>query len=75
MSKQSDKVTVSVTRLKKVGWGIKIYVSGKEWSNRFVKSRKDIHPSIADDLRMIDKCGVDSPMASASRDRQIRKIR
>lgn len=69
----NDPVLVKVTRLKGLGWGIRIFVRKKLWSDRTVKSRDEIGTSIASDLRMIDKCGVDSPMASASRDRRIKK--
>jgi hypothetical protein len=68
-----DPVEVKVTRIKGVGWGILITIYGKEWSKRAVKTRKEIHPSIEDDLRLIDKCCNPSPMASASRDRRTAK--
>lgn len=74
MSEKEDPVTVKVTRLKKLGWGIRIFVHGKLWWNRLVGRREDIGPTIKDDLRMIDKCGVDSPMADASRHRYLKHL-
>ena len=72
MADNREIVTVKVTHLKKLGYGIRIWVEERLWSERVVKTRRDIGPSIAADLRMIDKCGIDSPMAFASRYRSCR---
>ncbi len=68
-----EPVEVKVTRLKAVGYGIIVTIKGHEWSRGTVKRRQDVGPWIADDLRIINKCGVDSPMADASRHRWYRK--
>lgn len=68
-----EPAEVKVTRLKKIVYGIRIWLFGKLWSERVVKARDEVSRSIASDLRMIDKCGNPSPMAGASRDRQKRR--
>jgi hypothetical protein len=68
-----DPVTVKVTRLKLLGYGIRVWLRGKLWWSRIVKQRTEIGPTIASDLRMLDKCGAGSPMADASRHRQHKK--
>lgn len=64
-----EPVVVKVTRLKAVGYGIIITILGREWCRRTIESRQEVGQAIKSDLRMIDKCGVDSPMAEASRQR------
>jgi hypothetical protein len=71
--KTVEPVVVKVTRLKAVGYGIIITILGREWCRRTVESRQEVGPAIKSDLRMIDKCGVRSPMADASRHRGYRK--
>ena len=66
---KKEPVTVTVTGPGQLGWGIRIWVKVKLWWSHLVKSRREIGPTIQSDLRMIDKCDVDSPMAAASRDR------
>lgn len=69
MNTTTELVRVKTTHLKGLGYGIRIWVKDHLWSDRIVKSRAEVGPSIYSDLRMINKCGVSSPMASASRAR------
>ena len=66
----NEPVKVKVTKLKGLGWGIRVYIRDKLWSESLVETRDQISKQIGSELRMIDKCGVDSLMASASRDRR-----
>ena len=74
----TDPVRVKVTNMGKLGWGVRIFVThpatGEEklWMEglpRIAKTREEIGPLIQSDLRMINKCGIESPMAEASRHR------
>lgn len=63
------KHEVKVTHLKGKGWGIRVYLNGILNQEALVENRTDIYRAIAHMLRMEDKCGNSSDMASASRDR------
>ena len=52
-----------------VGWGIRVLRKGVVIAQRFVKEKGLIGVELKEMLRMLDKCGNPSPMASASRDR------
>jgi hypothetical protein len=56
------------------GWGVRVLHNGKVIDEVLVSSKDLIGPAIASMLRMIDKCGNPSSMASASRDRQWYKL-
>ena len=60
---------VRVTYLKGKGWGIRVYLNEKLNQESLVENRVDIHKELARMLRMEDKCGNCSDLASASRDR------
>ena len=60
---------IRVTYLKGIGWGIRLYLNGHLNQETVVESRINISSTIAEMLRMEDKCGNCSDMASASRDR------
>ena len=60
---------VKVTFLKKVGYGIRVFLDGVVNQSGVVRDRLDIGPAIRDMLRMEDKCGNYSKMADRSRHR------
>lgn len=60
--------STKVTRLGK-GFGVRILRNGKVVSEGHAKAKGDIAPTLREMLRMLDKCGNPSDMASASRDR------
>jgi hypothetical protein len=58
--------TTKVTNLGK-GWGVRVFVNGEVNQEEFVRHKDEIGPSIRSMLRMEDKCGNISDMASAAR--------
>jgi hypothetical protein len=72
-NKDPEGYDTKVTFLGK-GWGVQILRNDCVIDETFVKSKDSIGTAIASMLRMIDKCGNPSSMASASRDRQCHKI-
>jgi hypothetical protein len=67
-NQDSEGYSTKVTFLGK-GWGIRVLCHARVVVQDFVTSKRYIGPAIASMLRMIDKCGNPSSMASASRDR------
>jgi len=65
---------VKVTRIKGVGYGIRVYLNGEINQECTVESRDQIGKAIYQMLRMEDKCGNISNMASRSRDRYNEKL-
>lgn len=72
-NKDPEGYDTKVTFLGK-GWGVQILHNDCVVDETFVKAKQDIGPAIAAMLRMIDKCGNPSSMASASRARQWYKV-
>jgi hypothetical protein len=70
MSNRTDEngYTTKVTFLGK-GWGIRVLKQGRVIMQDFVTSKGLIGPCLKSMLRMVDKCGFNTPMATASRDR------
>lgn len=67
---------VRVTAFPAAGkWGIRILRWGEIVRQTSVDRKCLIGPCIAEELRMLNKCGDPSPMADAARDRLSRKIR
>jgi hypothetical protein len=66
--------SVKVTRLQR-GYGIRVFHHGELVASTSCKTKDEIGASVADVLRMIDKVGNPSEMASASRARRSRKNR
>lgn len=73
-----EPLRVKVTNMGHLGWGVRIWCVAKVvegqpisyWTDKIVKTRKEIGPLIQEELRMWDKCaGPYSPMADASRHR------
>lgn len=60
---------VKVTRVAPGKWGIRVYVNKILSQESVVQCRSEIGNEIRSMLRMEDKCGNISDMASASRDR------
>jgi len=65
---------VKVTRIKGVGYGIRVYLNGEINQECTVESRDQIGKAIYQMLRMEDKCGNISDMASRSRHRYNEKL-
>ena len=65
--------TTKVTFLKGIGWGCRVFLNGELNQETVVKHKDEIGPAIQDMLRMEDKCGNISKMASRSRDRKMEK--
>lgn len=61
---------VKVTHIKGKGWGVRVFVNGNLNQESIVTSRSDISREIGHMLRMEDKCGNISQIASASRERR-----
>lgn len=51
------------------GYGLRILKHGKIIASGHAPTKADIAPTLKEMLRMLDKCGNPSSMASASRDR------
>ena len=70
MNKRQDNqgFWTKVTRLGD-GYGLRVYRGSRIVSQDKVATKADIAPGLREMLRMIDKCGNPSDMASASRDR------
>jgi hypothetical protein len=64
---------VKVTHMKKVGYLVSVYTNGVKNQTRVAKDRIDIQTTIMGMLRMEDKCGNISDMASKSRMRRWKK--
>jgi len=77
MKRQDDSgLDVKVTAFPAAGmWGIRILRYGSVIRQISVDSKRLIGPCIADELRMINKCGDPSEMADAARDRLNAKMR
>lgn len=58
---------VKVTRLKGIGWGIRVFVNGELNQEAKVESRLEIGPTAKSMLRMEDKCGNLSDYADKAR--------
>ena len=66
----STGLDVKVTAFPKAGiWVIRILRHGQVIWQTSVNSKRLIGPCIADELRMLNKCGDPSEMADAARDR------
>jgi len=77
MKRQDDTgLSVKVTAFPASGmWGIRILRHGQIIRQTSVDSKRLISPAIAEELRMLNKCGDPSPMADAARDRLSAKKR
>lgn len=51
-------------------FGLRVVKNGKVIMQDAAKTKAEIGPTLKEMLRMLDKCGNPSPMASASRDRR-----
>ncbi len=67
--KDSQGFDTKVTFLGK-GYGVRVLRNGKVVSEATAPTKLQIGSTIKDMLRMIDKCGNPSEMASSSRDRR-----
>jgi hypothetical protein len=64
----SEGYSTKVTALGK-GFGVRVLRNGAVVAEDSVATKADIGPRLKELLRMLDKCGNPSSMASASRDR------
>lgn len=65
---------VKVTRIKGVGYGVRVYVNGQLNQEGIAESRKDISRVAHAMLRMEDKCGNISDYAGRARFRYWEKL-
>ncbi len=70
-NRASNGVTIAVRPQSRGGFTIHVVdIMGKVLVKpQYVKTSAEVSPMIRDELRMLDKCGWDVPMADASRHR------